>query len=101
MIYIFEDKNTGEVIEVSMPHTELDQYKVDNSHLKQIITAPHIVGGVNDRVKTDDGFKSVLSKVAEAHPNSKLADRVGGNKSIKQIKTSAVVKKHVAKQTKK
>jgi hypothetical protein len=100
MIYIFEDQE-GEVIEVSIPHTELDQYKVDNPHLKQIITAPHIVGGVNDRVKTDEGFKSVLSKVAEGHPNSALADKVGANKSIKQIKTSAVVKKHIAKQTKK
>lgn len=100
MIYIFEDQE-GEVIEVSMPYTELDQYKIDNPHLKQIITAPHIVGGVNDRVQTDDGFKSVLSKVAEAHPNSTLADKHGANKSIKEIKTSAVVKKHIAKQTKK
>jgi hypothetical protein len=100
MIYIFEDQEGG-VIEVSMPYTELDQYKIDNPHLKQIITAPHIVGGVNDRVQTDDGFKSVLSKVAEAHPNSTLADKHGANKSIKEIKTSAVVKKHIAKQTKK
>ena len=100
MIYIFEDQEGG-VIEVSMPYTELDQYKIDNPHLKQIITAPHIVGGVNDRVQTDDGFKSVLSKVAEAHPNSTLADKHGANKSIKEIKTSAVVKKHITKQTKK
>jgi|TARA_B110001454_G_C12653233_1_gene406330 hypothetical protein len=99
MIYIFEHQDTGEVIEVSMPHTELDQYKVDNPHLKQIITAPHIVGGVNDRVKTDDGFKSVLSKVAEAHPNSNLADKMGGRTS-KAIKTQSIVRKHIDKQTK-
>jgi len=100
MIYIFEHQETGEVVEVSMSHTKLDQYKIDNPHFKQIITAPHIVGGVNDRVKTDDGFKSVLSKVAEAHPNSALADRHGANKSLKDIKTSSIVKKHIDKQTK-
>jgi hypothetical protein len=41
----------------------------------------------------------VLSKVAEAHPTSTFADRYG-KKSIKDVKTRQIVKKHVDKITK-
>ncbi len=44
------------------------------------------------------GFNEVLSKVAEAHPGSKLAD-THGNKTIKDIKTKQVIKKHIDKGT--
>jgi len=38
-------------------------------------------------------MKEVFAKAAEAHPNSPLADRYG-KKSIKEIKTREVLKKH-------
>jgi hypothetical protein len=49
--------------------------------------------------KVPSGFNEVLSKVAEAHPTSPVADR-HGKKSIKDVKTREIVKKHVAKITK-
>jgi len=41
----------------------------------------------------------VLSKVAEKHPGSAVAERYG-RKSIKEAKSSQVVKKHVDRITK-
>ena len=52
-----------------------------------------IAGGTGDRIKNDDGWKENLSRIAEAHPRSSLADRYG-KKTIKQSKTDAVLKKH-------
>ena len=91
--YTFEDTNTGEIHELTMRISERDDYVKDNPHMKQLITsAPMIVSGWGG-IKTDDGFKEVLSKAAEAHPNSPLADRYG-KKSAKEIKTQQVLNKH-------
>ena len=91
--YTFEDTNTGEVHEMTMRISERDEFVKDNPHMKQLITgAPMVVSGWGG-IKTDDGFKEVLSKAAEAHPNSPLGERYG-KKSIKDIKTQEVVNKH-------
>jgi len=97
--YTFEDTNTGEVFETVMRISERDEFIKENPHIKQLITgAPMIVGGVGG-MKNDAGWGEVLSKAAEAHPNSPLADRYG-SKTIKQIKTEQAVKKHRAKWSK-
>ena len=57
----------------------------DNPDVEQVHTGINIVAGVG-RVKGDSGWKENLSRIAEAHPRSALADR-HGNKSIKDIKT--------------
>ena len=44
--------------------------------------------------RSDQGWKEVQSKIAEAHPQSAFA-KEHNKKSIKQIKTEQVVKKHV------
>ena len=49
------------------------------------------VGSVDS--KTDSGFKEVLSKVSEAHPNSPLASRYG-KRSVKDTQIERVRKKH-------
>ena len=41
-----------------------------------------------------DKFNEVLSKVAEAHPTSAVADK-HGRKGIKEAKTAQIVKKHL------
>ena len=41
-----------------------------------------IAGGTGDRIKNDAGWKENLSRIAEAHPRSNLADRYG-KKSVK------------------
>ena len=93
--YDFLNTETGEVEEHFMSYTKLDEFKESNPHLKQQISSANIVGGHGDRVKTDAGFKEVLSKIGDAHPGSKL----NTNKSIKDIKTKQVVKKYVDKGT--
>ena len=44
--------------------------------------------------KTDNTFKEVLSKIAENHPASDLANKYGPKKTIKEIKTREAIKKH-------
>ena len=95
--YDFLNKETGDLEEHFMSYKDLDKFKENNPHLLQQITAPQIIGGHGDRVKTDAGFKEVLAKIGEGHPGSKLNQ----SKSIKDIKTKEVVKKHIALQNKK
>ena len=47
-------------------------------------------------LKTDDGFREVLSKIAEQNPNSPMADTYG-SKSVKDVNTRQAVKKAVDK----
>lgn len=94
--YDFLNTETGDLEEHFMSYKDLDNFKRNNPHLMQQITAPNIVGGHGDRVKTDDGFKEVLSEIGEGHPGSHLH-----KKSSKEIKTREVVNKHIALQSKK
>ena len=88
--YDFLNTETNEIEEHMMSYTKLDEFKENNPHLKQQISALNIVGGTGDRVKTDAGFKEVLSKIGEGQPRSPLNTK----KSIKDIKTKEIVKKH-------
>ena len=49
--------------------------------------------GTGDRVKTDNGWKENLSRIAEAHPNTPLGHKYN-KKTIKEHKTRQVLKKH-------
>ena len=49
------------------------------------------VGSIDS--KTDGGWKEVMSKAAEAHPGSPLAERYG-KKTVKQTQIERVMKKH-------
>lgn len=98
--YSFVNKETGEEFELLLKMSERDQFLRDHPHVQSIITAPAIVSGVStsSQNRVPNGFKEVLSKVAEAHPNSSVGEKYG-EKSIKQIKTDQVVKKHVERVT--
>ena len=54
--YDFYNTETGELVEYTMSWRDLDDFKLNNPHLKQQVSAPRIVGGTGDRVKTDAGF---------------------------------------------
>ena len=98
--YSFLNTETGEQFDSFMSIAAREDYLNDNKHLQTVMTAPAIVshsGGTLDQ-KTPDGFKEVLSKVAEAHPTSTVGERYG-KKSIKEIKTRDIVKSHVKKLT--
>ena len=55
--------------------------------------------GGSFETKAGDGWKEVLSKVAEAHPTSTVGKRYG-KRSMKDIKTRDIVKKYVEKAVK-
>ena len=72
--YDFYNTETGELVEYTMSWRDLDDFKLNNPHLKQQVSAPQIVGGTGDRVKTDAGFKEVLSKVGAKFSTLRLTN---------------------------
>jgi hypothetical protein len=98
--YNFLDTETGEEFESFMSISARETFLKENPHIQPVVTAPAIVSGVSTSTsnRVPDGFKEVLSKVAEAHPTSEVGQRYG-KKSIKEVKTREIVKKHVQKLT--
>ncbi len=92
-VYTFHDKETDEYYDKFMKISERETYLNDNPQVESIISAPAIVG---DHVvkRMDGGMKEVFSRVAEAHPNSPLADRFGDNRSSAKKKVESIGKKH-------
>ena len=95
--YDFLNTETGEEFEEFMSMSAREQYLKDNPHIQQIhLGAMSIVSGVSITGKIPDGFKEVLSKVAENHKQSAVAN-AHGRKSMKEIKTQNLVTKHIGK----
>jgi hypothetical protein len=96
-IYTFYNKRTKKEFDEMMSISEMEEYTTKNKHITQVIKGINIVSGVSGTsYKTDQGWKDNLSRIAEAHPRSALAQQVG-KKSIKQAKTERVLAKHKAK----
>ena len=97
-LYTFYNKRNKKEFTEMMSISEMESYLKKNKHIKQNITSVNIVAGVSGMsYRHDQGWKEVQSKIAEAHPQSAFA-KEHGKKSIKQIKTEQVVKKHRARQ---
>lgn len=96
--YSFLDTETGEEFDLMMKISEREEFLKENKHIKPVISAPSIVSGVSTSAqnRVPNGFKEVLSKVAEAHPESVVGDRYR-SKSIKEIRTKEIVDKHYKK----
>jgi hypothetical protein len=93
--YTFKNTNTQEIFDVILSMNEYDVYKSQHpNHERYFDEPPKVVSGVSTTNRVPDGFKEVLSKVSEAHPTSVVAQK-HGKKSIKQIKTEQIVKKHL------
>ena len=99
--YNFVDTETGEEFELFMKWSGRETFLKENPHIQPILTAPAIVSSVAGMGshRVPDGFKEVLSKVAEKHPGSAVGEKYG-RKSIKEARTARVVKKHVDRITK-
>ena len=97
-LYTFYNKRNKKEFTEMMSIAEMESYLEKNKHISQRITGINIVAGVSGMsYRSDQGWKEVQSKIAEAHPQSAFA-KEHGKKSIKQIKTEQVVKKHRARQ---
>ena len=92
--YRFYNKNTKTEFEDYMTISDMEKF-IKKKHIKLLPpTQMNIVSSVGSiDGKTDSGWKEVMSKAAEAHPNSPLAERYG-KKSVKQTQIEKVMKKH-------
>jgi hypothetical protein len=92
-LYSFRDLETNEIFDIFLSIANLDEYKKQHpQHERYIDGAPSIVSGVSITGKLHDGFKDVLSKISEAHPDSELASQ-HGKKTVKQTQTERAVRK--------
>jgi hypothetical protein len=94
--YKFLNQETGEIFEDFLTISRKNELIEKNPHIIHYFDeAPGIVSssGAN---KVPDGFKEVLSKVAEAHPESVVGDRYR-RKSIKEVRTKQIVDNHYKK----
>lgn len=66
--YTFLDTTTNEEIDMSMPISELDTFKVNNPHLQQLIkSAPAFADPTRLGIKKPDaGFRDVLKRIKKA-----------------------------------
>tara|TARA_Y100000310_G_scaffold76257_1_gene72703 strand:- start:9509 stop:9826 length:318 start_codon:yes stop_codon:yes gene_type:complete len=97
--YTFLNKKTGKEYDEFMSIASKEKYLKDNSHISQQLTPIAIVGdhlmGVGP--KPDNGFKENMSRIAEAHPNSPLAQKYGVHETNKRIKVRDTVNKLIQK----
>ena len=99
-IYTFYNKKTKKEYDEIMSISEMEEYLSKNKHIHQVPKGLNIVAGVSGvSYKNDSGWKDNLSRIAEAHPQSALAQRYG-KKTIKQSKTEQVLAKHRKRRTK-
>ena len=93
-VYTFLNKKTNKEYDEMMSIAEMEDYLKKNKHITQVPRGLNIVRGVSGLThKVDSGWKDNLSRIAEAHPNSPLADRYG-KKDIKKIKTQQALEKN-------
>lgn len=92
-LYQFRRISTGEEFEELLSISAKETFLQDPD-IEQVIFAPAIVSGVEGiSYKTTDGFKEVLSKVAEHHPTSSLADKTL-KRGVKEVKSRTAAAKH-------
>jgi len=103
-IYTFYNKKTKKEYDDMMSISEMESYLQKNKHITQVLQPINIVAGIGStNIKMNQGWKDNMSRIAEAHPTSPLAERYG-KKTIKQIKTQQALaknKKRIAARRKK
>ncbi len=93
-LYSFKNTKSGEEFEMFMSMDKRESYLKENPNIQQTISKVNIVADVSGMsYRQDQGWKENLSRIAEAHPNSALA-KEHGKRTIKEIRTDNVVKKH-------
>jgi hypothetical protein len=93
-LYEFYNSDTDEYFEDILSISEKERLLKLNPNIRSVPSKFGIISGVGDvHSKTDDTWKEVLSKVAEAHPNSTVGERYQ-KKTAKEIKTQEILNKH-------
>jgi len=97
--YSFVDNETGDEFDLVMKYSEREEFLQENPTIQVVMSAPMIVSSVSissSNNKVPEGFKEVLAKVAEHHPESVVGERYN-RKSIKNVRTREIVEKHYKK----
>ena len=94
--YSFKNNDTGEEWEEFFSISGKEEFLKENDHIVQLPSLVSIVSDVGG-IKNDGGWKDNLSRIADAHPNSPLAQQ-HKKRSIKEVKTQQVVEKHRRRQ---
>ena len=95
--YTFYNKKTKQEYDEFMSMDSREEYLKNNSHIRQVpvavaLTGDHIMGA---GPKIDGGFNERMEQIANSNPGSPLAAKYGTHtKTIKEIKTREVLKKH-------
>ena len=91
--YTFYNTETDEQFDDFMSWSQRENYLKDNPHIEPMLTTAALVGDhIVNRI--DGGMKDTFSRIAEAHPNSPLADRFGSSQNNKQKRVQELGKKH-------
>ena len=90
-LYTFMNKDTDEVFTEMMSISQREEYLSQNPNITQQIVKVNMVSGTG--IKNDNGWNENLSRIAEAHPNSALADKLGG-RTTKHAKAMSTLEKH-------
>ena len=92
--YNFVNTDTGEEFEEFFTISGREEFLKDNPNIQQLPSLFALsTSGTGDRIKNDNGWKENMSRIAEAHPGSPLAEKYGKS-STKDINTRNVLKKH-------
>ena len=76
-----------------MKIAEREEFLKENPQVQPVVSAPALISGTSSYQKVPEGFKEVLAKVGENHPDSRLG-REYGNKTNAQIKARDIVEKY-------
>ena len=90
-LYTFMNKDTDETFTEFMSMSQREEYLSQNPNITQQIVKVNMVSGTG--LKNDGGWNENLSRIAEAHPNSALADKLGG-RTTKHAKAMSTLEKH-------
>ena len=95
--YRLKNLKTGKIYEDFMSISDMEKLKDDKNIKLMTPTQMNIVSSVGSvDSHTDNGWKEVMSKISEAHPNSHLANQYG-KKSVKDTQVDRVIQTHRAK----
>ena len=75
-IYQYKNEETGEVTDKLMSIADMEQFDIDNPHMKKIIHAPAIGDAMRLGVrKIDDSFNDILKSIKKENPGSTIRDK--------------------------
>ena len=90
-VYDFKNCQTGEEWEQAMSYDDMKALTADGN-IVIVYKSMNIVSGTGTTIKSDDGFKEVMSRVADANPYSPLAHDYGSKDSLTVKKRNLVDK---------